>query len=116
MSFQYMITNPISAFSAPLVGVIYGRTHSYHFAFLLMAVSPLLAAFVWLVLPKYRYSVNIGVMMVPAPKPRRGGPPPGGAPQEVGAANGAAGANDSKDPAPPGQLTPATRPAIGRLH
>ena len=70
MSFQYMITNPVSAFSAPLVGVISGRTHSYHIAFMLMAISPLLAAFVWLVLPKYRYSVNIGVTMVPAPKQR----------------------------------------------
>jgi len=80
------MTNPISAFSAPLVGVIYGRTHSYHIAFMLMAISPLLAAFVWLVLPKYRYSANIGAMMVPAPKRRRGGPPPEGAPQEGGAA------------------------------
>lgn len=94
ISFQFMITNPISAFSAPLIGVIYGRTHSYHLAFLLMAVAPLLAAFVWLVLPKYRYSANIGAMMVPAPKRRRGGPPPGGAPQEMGA-----GANASKDAA-----------------
>jgi sugar phosphate permease len=66
MSFQYMITNPITAFSAPLIGAIYGRTHSYHLAFLLMGVSPLLAAFVWLVLPKYRYSANIGAMMVSA--------------------------------------------------
>jgi hypothetical protein len=65
MSFQYMITNPITAFSAPLIGAIYGRMHSYDLAFLLMAVSPLLAAFVWLVLPKYRYSANIGAMMVP---------------------------------------------------
>lgn len=84
LSFQFMITNPVSAFSAPLVGVIYGRTHSYHIAFMLMAISPLLAAFVWLVLPKYRYSANIGAMMVPAPK-RRGGPPPEGAPLEGGA-------------------------------
>ena len=89
ISFQFMITNPITAFSAPLVGFIYGRTHSYHFAFMLMAISPLLAAFVWLVLPKYRYSANIGAMMVPAPGRPRGGPPP---PQEGDAANGAAGA------------------------
>lgn len=82
ISFQFMITNPISAFSAPLVGVIYGRTHSYHIAFMLMAISPLLAAFVWLVLPKYRYSANIGAMMVPAPKQSGGGLPPGEAPQE----------------------------------
>jgi MFS family permease len=87
ISFQFMMTNPISAFSAPLVGVIYGRTHSYHIAFMLMAISPLLAAFVWLVLPKYRYSANIGAMMVPAPKRRRGGPPPEGAPLEGGAAS-----------------------------
>ncbi len=82
LSFQFMITNPISAFSAPLVGLIYGRTHSYHIAFMLMAISPLLAAFVWLVLPKYRYSANIGAMMVPAPKQSGGGLPPGEAPQE----------------------------------
>ncbi len=114
MSFQYMITNPISAFSAPLIGVIYDRTHSYHLAFLLMAVSPLLAAFVWLALPKYRYSANIGVLMVPAPRQSGGGPPPGGAPQEGGARKGAAGTNDAKDPAAPGPLTTAARPAIGR--
>jgi MFS family permease len=71
MSFQYMITNPVSAFSAPLIGVIYGRTHSYHLAFLLMAVSALLAGLVWLVLPKYRYSAHIGEMKVPPEKRMR---------------------------------------------
>jgi MFS family permease len=88
MSFQYMMTNPISAFSAPLVGVIYGRTHSYHYAFLLMSAAPLLAALVWLVLPKYRFSANIGAMMAPAPKERQVGSSPGGAPQ-AGSAPGA---------------------------
>ncbi|MGH8148799.1 MAG: MFS transporter [Steroidobacteraceae bacterium] len=65
MSFQYMMTNPISAFSAPLIGVIYGRTHSYHLAFMLMAISPLIAGAVWMVLPKYRYSAHIGEMPAP---------------------------------------------------
>lgn len=65
VSFQYLITNPVSAFSAPFVGAIYDRTHSYHLAFLLMAAAPLVAGAVWLVLPKYRYSAHIGEMPRP---------------------------------------------------
>lgn len=110
MAFQYMITNPISAFSAPLIGVIYGRTHSYHFAFLLMAISPLIAGAVWMVLPKYRYSAHIGETKVPARQ--SGGPPPRrrSADQMMRNTKGSGSApSDAKRAAP-------TRPAIGRSH
>jgi MFS family permease len=76
MSFQYMMTNPISAFSAPLIGLIYGHTHSYHLAFMLMAISPLIAGAVWMVLPKYRYSAHIGEMPAPPRDAAAGKPPP----------------------------------------
>ena len=111
MSFQYMITNPISAFSAPLVGVIYGRSHSYHLAFLLMAISPLVAGFVWLVLPKYRYSAHIGEMRVPARDPHKGGPPRGtpGERMTRDATGRASAPTDAKRAAP-------RRPAVGRSH
>jgi sugar phosphate permease len=64
---QYMIINPITAFSTPLVGAIYDRTHSYHLAFVLMALTPLAAGAIWLILPRYRYSAHIGQ----APPPPR---------------------------------------------
>lgn len=59
-AFQFMITNPITAFAAPLIGIIYDRTHSYQLPFMLMVITPLISAVVWFVLPKYRYSANIG--------------------------------------------------------
>ncbi|MGH8228873.1 MAG: MFS transporter [Steroidobacteraceae bacterium] len=88
VSFQYLITNPISAFSAPIIGMIYARTHSYQLPFLLMAISPLIGGIVWLVLPKYRYSAHIGEMPAPRPAAKRAAagsankesPPEGGKP------------------------------------
>lgn len=65
---QYMIINPVSAFSTPFVGAIYDRTHSYHLAFVLMVFTPLVAGVIWLVLPRYRYSAHIGQA---PPPPRR---------------------------------------------
>jgi len=59
-SAQYTITNPVSAFSAPLVGAIFDRTHSYDIAFVLMVIAPLIAAVIWTVLPRYRFSAHLG--------------------------------------------------------
>ncbi len=104
-SFQYMIINPVSAFSAPIIGALYGSMHSYRIAFLLMAVSPLIAGAVWLVLPKYRYSAHIGEMAAP-PGKRRDGPPSAAA---SGRRGGAA------RPGAPRHAVPR-HPAIGRSH
>jgi hypothetical protein len=49
----------VSAFAAPLIGNIFDRTHSYDIAFYMMAASGLVAAAVWLLLPRYRYGKNI---------------------------------------------------------
>ncbi len=56
---QFTVVNPVSAFAAPLIGYIFDRTHSYDIAFWMMAASGLIAAAVWMLLPKYRYSANI---------------------------------------------------------
>jgi len=58
---QFTIMNPVMALSAPVVGLIYDKTHSYDIVFKLMIVTPLLAALVWLMMPKYRYSASVGV-------------------------------------------------------
>ena len=59
---QFTIIGPITAASAPIVGLIYDRTHSYDPAFFLMIITPLVSGVVWLILPKYRYSANVGVV------------------------------------------------------
>jgi len=64
-SVQFMITNPVTAFAAPLIGLIFDTTHSYNLAFILMAAAPLFSAAIYLFLPKYRYSANIGQMKKP---------------------------------------------------
>jgi MFS family permease len=56
---QFTIINPVSAFAAPLVGYIFDRTHSYDIPFMMMIGSGVMAAMVWLLLPKYRYGNNI---------------------------------------------------------
>lgn len=61
---QFTFANIITSASAPLVGLIYDRTHSYQLAFVLMIVAPLMSAVIWLILPKYRFSANIGQTMV----------------------------------------------------
>jgi len=61
---QFTFTNVITSFSPGLVGQIYDRTHSYQIAFYLMIIVPLISAVIWLILPKYRYSANIGQTMV----------------------------------------------------
>jgi MFS family permease len=58
---QFTIMNPIMALSAPAVGLIYDTTHSYDIVFKLMIVTPLLAAIVWLLMPRYRYSASVGL-------------------------------------------------------
>jgi MFS family permease len=65
-SLQYAMTNPITAFAAPLIGVIYDSTHTYKIAFLLMAAAPVISGVIWLILPKYRYAANIGEAPVPS--------------------------------------------------
>lgn len=57
---QFTIVNPVSAFAAPLIGNIFDRTHSYDIAFYMMAASGVIAAAVWMLLPRYRYGANIG--------------------------------------------------------
>jgi MFS family permease len=61
---QFTILGPITAASAPIVGLIFDRTHSYDPVFILMIIAPLLSGVVWLVLPRYRYAANVG--LVPA--------------------------------------------------
>jgi MFS family permease len=61
---QFTFTNVITSFSPGLVGQIYDRTHSYQIAFYLMIIVPLISAVIWLILPRYRYSANIGQTMV----------------------------------------------------
>ena len=65
---QFFFTNIITSASAPLVGYIYDHTHSYRIAFILMIVTPLISTIIWLVLPKYRYSANIGQSFVNKPE------------------------------------------------
>lgn len=55
---QFTIVNPLSAFAAPLIGAIFDRTHSYDLAFDLMIASGVIAAAVWLALPRYRYGMG----------------------------------------------------------
>jgi len=62
---QFMIANPVTAFSAPIIGLIYDTTHSYRIPFAMMAIAPMIAAAVWMVLPKYRFAANIGQMVAP---------------------------------------------------
>jgi len=62
---QFTISNPVTAFAAPVIGAIYDRTHSYQIAFILMMIAPLIGVVVWLVLPKYRYAANIGQAAAP---------------------------------------------------
>jgi MFS family permease len=64
-SVQFTITNPVTAFAAPLIGMIYDQTHSYRIAFILMMIAPVISGVVWLILPKYRYSADIGAMPAP---------------------------------------------------
>ncbi len=71
--FQSMIQAACMGFAPPLMGWIYDTFHSYTIAFSLQIVSALIAAGVFMILPKYRYSANIGAMPAP-PK----GPPVGG--------------------------------------
>lgn len=56
---QFTVVNPVSAFAAPVIGYTFDRTHSYQIAFWLMVASGLVAAAVWMVLPRYRYSARI---------------------------------------------------------
>jgi MFS family permease len=66
--FTAAIQGVVMGFSAPLIGFIYDQTHSYAIGFMLQIVTALFAAFVFLILPGYRYSANIGAMPAP-PKP-----------------------------------------------
>lgn len=59
---QFMITNLFAGLGAPLFGWIFDKTHSYSSVFMITTALNLLVAFVWLVLPRYRYSKNIGQM------------------------------------------------------
>jgi MFS family permease len=71
---QFTIIGPITAISAPIVGLIYDRTGSYDPVFILMMITPLLSGVVWLILPRYRYSANIGVVPATAPQGPSGEP------------------------------------------
>jgi len=67
-SVQFTITNPITAFAAPLIGMIYDQTHSYRIAFVLMMIAPVISGVVWMILPRYRYAADIGAMPAPQKK------------------------------------------------
>ena len=64
LSVQFFFTNVITAYAPRMMGQIYDRTHSYRLSFIMMIVAPLISTLIWLVLPKYRYSANIGQTMV----------------------------------------------------
>lgn len=59
---QFMFTNLFAGYGAPLYGHIYDKTHSYNLVFTLNIVLWLVTAAIWFVLPRYRYSKNIGQM------------------------------------------------------
>lgn len=59
-------------FAPPVFGHIYDVTHSYRLGYEALIASAVFAAVVFLVLPRYRFSANIGAMPA-TPKP-----PPGG--------------------------------------
>lgn len=65
LAVQFTFTNIITSAAAPLVGLIYDRTHSYQLVFVLMIVVPLISAIIWLILPKYRYAATIGQSAAP---------------------------------------------------
>jgi len=67
--FQSMIQAACMGFAPPLMGWIYDTFHSYTIGFGLQIVSALFAAAVFMILPRYRYSANIGAM----PAPPKGG-------------------------------------------
>jgi MFS family permease len=64
LSVQFFFTNVITAYSPRLMGQIYDQTHSYRISFIMMIAAPLFSTLIWLILPKYRYSANIGQTMV----------------------------------------------------
>ncbi|MEI9964974.1 MAG: MFS transporter [Caulobacteraceae bacterium] len=71
--FQSGIQALCMGFAAPLMGFIYDTTHSYTLGFMAQIGASLLACVVYLILPRYRYSADIGSM--PAP-PKAPGPAP----------------------------------------
>ncbi|MDE2075254.1 MAG: MFS transporter [Alphaproteobacteria bacterium] len=60
MAVQYAITNPVTAFAAPIVGYTFDVTHTYTISFSMMIGAWVLSAAAWAVLPRYRYAANIG--------------------------------------------------------
>jgi MFS family permease len=63
--FMSMIQAFCMGVSAPAVGWIYDTTHSYTIAFAAQIVASLISAAVFLILPAYRFSADIGAMPAP---------------------------------------------------
>ncbi len=63
--FQAMIQAFCMGFAAPIVGHIYDVTGNYDLAFEIGIGAALFSAVVFLVLPRYRFSANIGAMPAP---------------------------------------------------
>ena len=73
----------LGASAAPVVfGRIYDVTHSYRIGYEAWAAAALVAALVYLILPRYRFSANIGAMPA-APKGPPAGEPPATQPAAI---------------------------------
>ena len=70
--FQAFIQAACMGFAAPLVGRVHDTTGNYNLAFELGIGAALLSGAVYLILPGYRFSANIGAM----PAPPKGPSPP----------------------------------------
>ncbi len=53
-------------FAPPAIGWIYDTTHTYTIGFTAQIIASLLSAGIFLILPAYRFSANIGAMAAPA--------------------------------------------------
>ena len=71
--FMSMVQAACMSLAPPAFGYIYDRTHTYTLGFELMIATALFSAGVFTVLPRYRFSANIGAMPAPPKGPGGGG-------------------------------------------
>jgi sugar phosphate permease len=75
--FQSFVQALCMGFFAPMVGRIYDQTGNYDLAFKIGIGAALLSASIYLFLPRYRFSANIGAMPAPQkPPPAKAHPTP----------------------------------------
>jgi nitrate/nitrite transporter NarK len=77
--FMSAIQATCMGFAPPVFGHIYDVTHSYQIGFEAQIAAAVLAAIVFLFLPAYRFSANIGAMPAAAKAGTPGDPAPLGA-------------------------------------